>query len=444
MGIALRQQRARALGGVLVASELVAGCAAPPRRTIEPEPGRGSSPPSARPLASTGHPSVDFNGDGFADLVIGANGSNSVYAYLGRAMGAPTLAATLKIPSGGDFGVTVATAGDLDRDGRTDVVVGAPAENKVYVYSGTAAGLRAEPTAVLTGPSGSYRFGAAVASAGDLNGDGYGDLVVGTGGGAAYVYLGGPKGLRAGVRLSVSGDFGSSVASAGDVDRDGHGDLIIGSPGASRAYLFRGTKDGVDPVPAATLAVTGAQRFGQSVAGAGDVNGDGYGDVVVGTQSGGVYVYLGPMTGAHEAPWAALAPSGATQFGMRVASAGDLNRDGYGDIVVGSLGSAYVYLGGSAGPGKMPVIVAAPGGTESGQFGMAVAGVGDVDGDGYADLVVGDYQRGVAYLYRGGATLSTNPLRIVGPADSSEFGESVASAAPAAPGGERERPRPPR
>jgi hypothetical protein len=129
---------------------------------------------------------LDANGDGYADLIVGALGVGRAYVYYGSATGvSATPTATLTGPDGADgrFGFSVASAGDVNGDGYADLVVGAYNVNsgtgRAYVYHGSASGVFATPSATLSGPDGTNGyFGYSVASAGDVNGDGYADPVV--------------------------------------------------------------------------------------------------------------------------------------------------------------------------------------------------------------------------------------------------------------------------
>jgi hypothetical protein len=215
-----------------------------------------------------------------------------------------------------------------------------------------------KPTWTLTGPS---SFGSAVANIGDVNGDGFADLLVGSpsdGGssvGAAYTFNGGPSNgfapghTPASVRFypAVAGlmSFGAAVAGAFDVDGDGYADALIGAPGV--AFLYRGANTGLDtanPTEFATNPQYGAEDLGRAVGGVGDVDGDGHADVVLAgpafspspTVSGaGRALFMSgpsPMTGT-----ALVLAEGtkATQFPSSIKAATDIDGDGFADVVLG-------------------------------------------------------------------------------------------------------------
>lgn len=201
----------------------------------------------------------------------------------------------------GELGRVASYAGDLDGDGRADIVSGAA--GRVVIYRPNASG----PSPVLTPPPDVRGFGAAAAGAGDLDGDGLGDVAVGAPGdgadrGRVFVYYGdrdavvtaGPVLLGAAAE-SAGDQFGAAVASAGDVDGDGFADLLVGAPrGAGRVYLFRGGPDGVAAEPAWAWDGDGGDdtELGRVVAGGGDLDGDGYGDVAV-LSRGHAWVFRG-------------------------------------------------------------------------------------------------------------------------------------------------------
>src|SRR5262249_39764103 len=139
----------------------------------------------------------------------------------------------------------------------------------------------------------------------------------------------------------ASASFGSAVASAGDVNGDGYGDVIVGAyqydngeTNEGRAYVYLGSASGLSATAAWTAESDQASAdFGYSVASAGDVNGDGYGDVIVGayqyangeTAEGRAYVYLGSASGlSATAAWTAESNQASAEFGSSVASAGDV------------------------------------------------------------------------------------------------------------------------
>ncbi len=421
---------------------------------------------------------LDVNGDGYADVVVGD--AKHAYVYLGGAGGlATTPATTLSAPiANTDFGTSVAGAGDVNGDGYADLVVGAPAfpsgPGHAFVYLGGAGGLAASPASTLAAPGSTTNdlFGSSVASAGDVNGDGYADVIVGARGAeSAYIFWGGAPGLATTPATTLAsrdgylpdggpggGGFGAAVAGAGDVNGDGYGDVIVSAPTADllagRAYVYLGGAAGTNGTPVTTLVSPGGANtsFGTSVAGAGDVNADGYSDVIVGGDGlsgalGSAYVFLGGASAVATSPNASLrTATGVTaQFGFSVASAGDVNGDGYGDVVVGAMdvsssaGSAFVYLGQLQGLSLSTLPAYALPGLDgpNAQFGVSVASAGDVDGDGFADLVIGANQAatdtGHVYSFRGAKTgLATTDAGVVpsttlvGPAgENGDFGSSV-------------------
>ena len=308
-----------------------------------------------------------MNGDGYSDVIIGApyytNGETNegrVYLYLGSATGLGASAAWTAEgnQANANFGFSVASVGDVNGDGYSDVIIGAPyytngenKEGRAYVYLGSATGLGASAAWTAESNQANANLGYSVASSGDVNGDGFGDIIVGapyyTNGesleGQAYVYLGSAGGLNNNAAWTtesnqVNGGFGF-LASAGDVNGDGYGDVIIGayfySNGESaegRAYVYLGSASGLSSSPAWTAESNQANaNFGYSVASAGDVNGDGYADVIIGapyytngeSKEGRAYVYLGSATGlGSSVAWTAESNQANANFGYSVAVPG--------------------------------------------------------------------------------------------------------------------------
>jgi hypothetical protein len=390
----------------------------------------------------------DVDGDGYDDAVVGAlhydggeTDEGAAFVYLGSASGLSVVAdwTAESDQADADLGMFVASAGDINGDGYDDVVVGAYAfdngqsdEGAAFLYLGSASGLASSASWTAESDQANAHLGHCVASAGDVNGDGYADVVVGvkdfdsgeTDEGGAFLYLGSDSGLEPGASWFGEGDqgnaqFGCSVASAGDVNGDGYDDVIVGAPfydngelneGASFVYL--GSASGLDTTTSWTAESDQAYaNFGQSVGSAGDVNGDGYDDIVVGAplydNAGASFLYLGSASGLDAtASWSASVSMSQAFFGWSVASAGDVDGDGYDDVVVGaygysgyplSEGAAFLYLGSASGLGAVAVWTAV-GDQDWAFFGCSVASAGDVNGDGSDDVLVG------AYGYQDGPT----------------------------------------
>jgi hypothetical protein len=194
-------------------------------------------------------------------------------------------------------------------------------------------------------------------------------------------------------------DFGYSLAAAGDVNRDGYGDVIVGAPGwgpadswRGRALVYLGSASGLSPQPAWTLLGNRMDGgLGYSVAGCGDVNGDGFGDVVIGEYGfdGGHRPYRGRALVAPGSPngpradraWSLAGETDHEYFGEYVAGAGDVNGDGLADVLVGCDRRSVLYFGRRGGSGPVPAW--------TGPGASSFAGAGDVNGDGYDDILIG-------------------------------------------------------
>ncbi len=440
-----------------------------------------------RSVASVG----DVNGDGFSDIIVGAEGVSSytgaAYIYHGSPNGLKTTNnwQVLEAQGGANYGLSVTSAGDVNSDGFSDVIVGAYIydqgfgdNGKAWLYMGSAVGLSTTAAWTAVGSMANEYFGRCVAAAGDVNGDGYGDVIVGAYGytngqsqeGRAYLYYGSSGGLAGTAAWTYENNFAGSIlgaylSAAGDVNKDGYSDIIIGAPqydvdgiieiDEGKVYLFYGSAT----IPAAMpdWSAEGNQTgafFGISVASLGDVNGDGYSDVIIGAHTydnpeideGKVFAFYGSATGLPAvANWTAESNQPNAQFGISVASAGDVNGDGYSDAIVGATyyddpttdeGAAFVYYGSPT--GLSPTISwTAESNIASSYFGYSVSSAGDVNGDGYSDVVVGareisngQSREGAMYAYYGSSTglsLTTN-WYVESNVATSLLGNSVASA----------------
>ncbi|MCA9052390.1 MAG: FG-GAP repeat protein [Planctomycetaceae bacterium] len=437
------------------------------------------------------------------------------------------------LDAGDNLGYSVSTAGDVNADGLDDLIIGArfadatagnTREGEVYVVFGRAIFSTPFDLSTLNGTNG-FRIdgvdafdnlGHAVKTAGDVNGDGVDDLIVGAPGanvdggdreGETYVVFGQAQGFAAVVDLTtLDGQdgfrldgidqidrSGLSVSKAGDVNGDGFGDIIIGAPyrdqplseDRGEAYVVFGRQSGFTAaIDLASLdgsngfRLTGAgsgDEAGGAVSAAGDINGDGFDDILVGAEYGGTgglaYVVLGRGT-----PFDAVLPlslwgselravSDDDHAGYSVSAAGDVNGDGFDDLIIGAKnfntspitqpGEAYVVFGkasGLAGTVNLSSLDGTNGfrirGIDHGDAsGTSVGGIGDFNGDGFDDVIVGapfakvgaNYTAGETYVVFGKASgfpatfnLSsldgTNGFRLDGIDQQDASGQSVSGA----------------
>lgn len=254
--------------------------------------------------------------------------------------------------------------------------------------------------------------------------------------------------------LSSGSRFGEALGSARDVNGDGYGDVVVGAPMFSndqyeegRAFLYEGSPAGLSTVPAwMTEGDQVGAEYGIATASAGDVNGDGYDDVIVGARfrdslnksHGRVFVYQGSPTGLATAPAVILkAEQVGDDFGVAAGPAGDIDDEGYDDVIVGAPG----YSNGQTAEGKVYLFAGsatglsdAPAWTQVGEeIGAAVGAAGDVNGDGFGDVILGapsSQDRGAAFVYQGSASglPDTASWTALSHQTFSQFGVSVGTA----------------
>lgn len=405
----------------------------------------------------------DVNNDTFSDVIIGAykysNGQleeGRVFVFQGDSLGLPDSASwsAESNQSNAHFGISVACAGDVNNDTFDDVVVGAheydngqPEEGVVFGYYGSETGLSHSADWIMQVNQGDANFGISVSGAGDFNGDGYDDVIIGApyfedgvlNEGAAFMYLGSATGLTTFSDWMISGEndyahFGSSVAGAGDINQDGFDDVVIGAytfhdgeDEEGLVYVVFGGEDEIELLDKWSYVSGQANaHLGQCVSGAGDVNGDGFADIAAGApgydgslhNEGRVMVFHGSETGLPSAPdWEFGSDQSDSDFGMAIAGVGDLDVDGFSDLLIG----APKYTNGHLQEGRAMLFAGSAFGLESTQawmtesnqitadFGISVAGAGDVNGDGHKDVIIGanlydngQLDEGRAYVYYGG------------------------------------------
>jgi hypothetical protein len=391
----------------------------------------------------------DVNGDGYDDLLVAAidhsepieteEEEGKLYLFYGGADGLETTPSWTYQPNDNfticGFDVS---GGDLNGDGYNDIVAGNLQwagdqidEGKITLWYGGPSGPGAEPDWIFEGDQDYGLMGSSVAMEGDINNDGYSELFVAAkmydsgemDEGKVWMFWGSPTG-PVGPVWSYEPDQVTAIAGfptnfAGDVNADGYDDVIIGVNGFTNsavkqgmAVAFYGDPSGLSTTPDWTAyGEFKKDYFGHWVDGAGDVNGDGYDDVIVSAilyesdsvdfNEGAVYCFLGSPAGLQdEYIWKGQGNSLETNFGYCISGAGDVNGDGYDEIIVGTKylsnpeykeGSAHVFWGSPDGP-ETDYCWFAEGGQDSAYLGRHVDGDADFNGDGYSDFLAGAYR----------------------------------------------------
>ena len=376
--------------------------------------------------------------------------------------------------AGALLGNNVSRAGDVNGDGYDDVLAGARLldnpevdEGKTFLYLGSAAGLSLTPDWTFESDQPGAQLGRASA-AGDVNGDGFGDVIVGAGlydgdqvdEGRAWLFLGSSSGLSTTPSWIVESNqtlstFGVNAVGVGDINSDGFDDVMVSAAfhdfdlvDEGGAFFYLGSASGPSTTP--SLVIEGDQagsQFGRA-ASAGDFNGDGFDDVIIGAQfwdggeqdEGRVFVLRGCAKGLKKYPWRILEINEAgALFGNVLGTAGDINADGFDDILVSAQGTGvvqrvFVYMGSAAGPVGPDLVLQAD---QVSGFGGSHGTAGDVNNDGFSEVIVGarlydvaTTNEGRVFVYRGTASgLDPTPLQTLdGSQTSEEFGVAVSTA----------------
>ncbi|MEM4730123.1 MAG: putative Ig domain-containing protein [Thermoplasmata archaeon] len=420
-------------------------------------------------FGSLGRQDRFFNGKKSAELTFGEGGGASV-AYVRLPKNAVVESAVMDLWSGpklspheimtlpGDY--SISGDGDFNGDGYKDIVMGNPfiAYGEARIHLGGTI-MNTLPDIILIGENQFDRFGYSVSSAGDFNGDGYDDIIVGAPWygdlttcqtGKAYLFLGGSR-LDTQPYWSISGvnafdQLGMTVASAGDINGDGYDDILIGTNVNKNGAVVI-VLGGPDRSKIVVWTLFGGEegfRFGTSLSGCGDLNNDGYDDIIVGDPfkhippdySGEVYIFFGGPNMNREPDVIFTSSCRLAYLGISVGCAGDLNLDGYDDVIVlavnhnGSIpGAAYVLFGGESMDNITDITFTGVHTMYSASY-RSVGCAGDVNSDGVDDALVGAFydsragkEAGAVFIYYGGMDIDTAPdWTFLGEADGDLFG----------------------
>ncbi len=402
----------------------------------------------------------DVNADGNQDIAVSGSYNNvaaanagAIYVYFGNGGGVnATPDLTIRGETAGDYlgygNKTISSAGDINGDGYQDFMVASDYYNnrqgRVYIFHGGPS-LNDTADVVITGPTAAVTyFGSTINNIGDINHDGYSDIIIGQEGstnGNAYIYYGGSSmDTTADVTFTgeAAGDaLGSFVGLAGDVNNDGNQDILIGAylndtagTNAGAAYIFYGNGSGVDTTADVTMRAAAANDLlGYYATTLGDVNGDGYADVLVtaygqdtgGSNVGAAYVYYGGSSMDGTADVTFRGSASEEYFGGSTGYVGDINGDGYNDIMVGTSnyssnkGRLSIYYGGSSIDSIADVTLTGENNNDYlSSWWVGGASAVDINHDNAVDILVGapgysgGAYNGAAYIFLGIPPTSSN------------------------------------
>jgi len=398
----------------------------------------------------------DINLDGFSDVLISSPGEHTslytgyVAVYFGSSNGLTNddkwqfkkLGSTVT-----EFARSVSGNCDINGDGYGDIIVGEPKytngqtdEGRIHVFYGSQGGLPDSADWVNESNIEWARLGYSVSTAGDYNGDGYDDVIVGAPGypnnylsahGRVLIFLGSANGLSNGPVYSFINwldgytGMGNVVSCAGDINGDGYSDVIAGEPywppppsrpgdnqyeSNGRFWVSFGSPSGAD-YNSGRIGEDEYSLFGYSVSSAGDVNNDGFDDVLVGSPNfyegvgnrGKTYLYFGSQNGLVDA-WSL--DNQDPGFGTSVSDAGDVNSDGYDDVIIGAHYTAWDNMTDTSNSSAY-VFYGSHNGIDNTSFWkyqmseflfVVVSSAGDVNTDGYSDVLVGGLKFEEPYL----------------------------------------------